>query len=148
MACAAVALVAAAPLDTAVIVGSRGSIEYEIVVRSDGTASISTATSGLKEFTIPRDTVAHFFTALAASRIENWTSGPCEHELPDETIRVRWHGWVSADVVCPPHETDALYDAMRLNNTVMAIVVYAGPPAAIPCYELPGEWRPPNCHRP
>jgi hypothetical protein len=143
--CAAVALIAQAPLDTAVIVGTRDTIAYRIVVRSDGAASISSATNGFKSFTLPDETVARFFAALVASRSDNWTSGPCTKPGPPETVRVKWDGWVSGDVTCPPHEVDAEYDAMRLNNSVMEIVVFAGPPATTPCSELPPELRPANC---
>jgi hypothetical protein len=140
--CAAIALIAAAPLDSAVIVGSSPStLVYQIVVGSDGAASITTPAWGPKPFTIPADTVAFFFAALAASSNENWTSGPCTKEQPHYTVRVKWHGWVSGDVTCPAAE----YDAIRLNHAVMVILVLAGPPAAIPCYELPRGDQPPNC---
>lgn len=145
-ACAAVVLLAAAPLDIAVMDGSRNSHAYRIVVRSDGAASIATATSAPRGFSIPGDTVARFFAAVAASRSDNWTNGPCTKTAPyDSTIRVTWHGWVSGDVACPSDGRNVSAE-VALNNTVMAIVVYAGPPAAIKkCSEMPPGWVPPPC---
>jgi hypothetical protein len=146
-ACAAIALMAAAPLDSAVIDGTRGTLEYQIVVNSDGTASLSSNMSDSKPFRLPEEIVTSFFAALEASYRDNWTSGPCEKKAPfDGTISVTWHEWVSADVTCPANEPNAQRDWVRLNHAVNEIVVLAGPPAAIPCYELP-DW-PPNCTPP
>jgi hypothetical protein len=146
IACAAIVLLAAAPLDIAVIYGTRNSHTYEIVVRSDGAASIATGASAPRSFTIPRDTVSRFFAALSASRSDNFTSLPCtKGDGPYySTIHVSWHGWVSGDVTCPANEP--VPSAVALNNTVSAIVVYAGPPAAITkCSEMPPGWAPPGC---
>jgi hypothetical protein len=48
--CTAVALMAVAPLDSAVIIGSTNGHDYQIVVNSDGSASISSASTGTKAF--------------------------------------------------------------------------------------------------
>ena len=143
-ACAAIALIAATPLDNAVILGSRpnDANAYQIAVGSDGSASITSA-SGFRAFTLPDALVKRFFAALAASHRDS-TSGACAKKAPfDATIRVRWHGWVSGDVTCPPSEPDPVA-AVALNNAVMQVIVLAGPPAAIPRSQLPPQDQPPN----
>jgi hypothetical protein len=131
---AAVVLVGAVPVDSAVIVdsGSTNSRANQIVVRSDGTASIASGTSSPTPFTVPKAVAARFFTALAAAREDNAPSGSCAKSASfGSTIRVKWHGWVSSDVTCPPPgdvSPAAMKDAQALNNSVMEIRVLAGPP--------------------
>ncbi|HEY1881512.1 MAG TPA: hypothetical protein VGG51_00535 [Candidatus Cybelea sp.] len=143
-ACAAIVLIAATPPDSAVILGSRpnDANAYQIAVGSDGSASITSA-SGFRAFTLPEAVVKHLFAALAASGKDSM-SGACAKKAPfDATIRVRWNGWVSGDVTCPPSEPDPVA-AVALNNAVMRIIVLAGPPAATPRSQLPPEDQPPN----
>lgn len=150
-ACAAVVLIGATPLDLAFIYGSRNSHDYQIVVRSDGAASIATAGSATRAFTVDGEDIARFFAALATLRGQHWKIGPCDAKTPpySSTIRVMYHGWVSPDVTCPAFGVDSPdveVAARWLNNTVMAIVVEAGYPAAINrCSELPPGWLPPPC---
>jgi hypothetical protein len=144
------ALVAAAPLDTAVIIGSTNHHQWQIAVRSDGGAAIWPASTGTKAFNLPQDTVARFFAVVAAARAYDWKSVACPNIEPFEaSARVMWHGWTSADVVClaGAESSDEMRDEQLLNNTVMEIEVLAGPPAAVPCYELPAKDQPPNCKR-
>jgi hypothetical protein len=130
---AAIVLVGAAPIDSAVIVdsGSTNSRASQIVVHSDGTASITFGTSSPKPFTVPKATVARFFTALPAVRNDNVPAGSCAKSASfGSTIRVKWQGWVSNDVTCPPPSTAspaAVKDAQLLNDTVMEIRGLAGP---------------------
>jgi len=130
---AAVVLVGAVTVDSAVIVdsGSTNSRANQIVVRAEGTASITSGTSSPKLFTVPKDVVARFFAALAAVREENVPSGSCAKSASfGSTIRVKWDGWVSSDVTCPPPSTvgsAAVKDAQALNDTVMEIRGLAGP---------------------
>jgi hypothetical protein len=119
-------------VDSAVIddSGSTNSRANQIVVRSDGSASIASGTSSPKLFTVPKAIIAPFFTALAASREDNVPSGSCAKSASfGSTIRVKWNGWVSNDVTCPPEgnvSAAALHDAQMLNNTVMEIRALAG----------------------
>jgi hypothetical protein len=146
----AFALVAAAPLDTAVIIGSTNYHRWQIAVRSDGVAAIWSASTGTKAFNLPQDTVVRFFAVVAAARAYDWKSATCPNIEPFEaSARVLWRGWTSADVVCSANveSSDEMRDEQLLNNTVMEIEVLAGPPAAVPCYELPPKDQPPNCKR-
>jgi hypothetical protein len=133
---AAIVLVGAAPIDSAVIVdsGSTNSRANQIVVRSDGTASITSGTSSPKPFTVPMATVTRFFAALPAVRKDDVPSGSCAKSASfGSTIRVKWQGWVSNDVTCPPPSTvspAAAKDAQLLNDTVMEIRGLAGPQPA------------------
>ncbi|MFY9740033.1 MAG: hypothetical protein WAK11_13440 [Candidatus Cybelea sp.] len=145
---AAIFIMAAAPLDMAVIDGSRDSRDYRIVVYSDGSASIAAAASAPRAFTIPEETVTQFFAALAASQNNPSTGVVCAKHAPfDSTIHVTWHGWVSGDVACPASwiGSGATQPSVALNHSVMEIIVLAGQPAAFPCTDLPANDRPPGC---
>jgi hypothetical protein len=130
----AIVLVSCVPLDSAVIVdsGSTNSRASETVVRSDGTGSITSGTSSPKPFTLPKAVVARFFAALPAAREENAPNGSCAKSASfGSTIVVKWHGWVSSDVTCPPGDVSpaVIKAAQALNNTVMEIRAFAGPAA-------------------
>lgn len=151
-ACTAVAVVAAAPLDTAAIIGTTNNHSYEIVVRSDGLATLYSGSTALKTFALPADTVARFFSILATARADDWQNVTCPTQTPPVMrARVEWHGWYSADVTCAPYYSGPAPDFTvawhlgRLNNVVMEVIVLTGPPAAIPCYELPKREQPPGC---
>jgi hypothetical protein len=137
-------LIAATPLDSAVILGSRPDDPnaYQIEVNSDGSASITSAATGTRSFTVPEPIVEAFFAAVATSSNDGDTSRSCAKKAPfNATVRVKWHGWVSGDVTCRTHPTP---EAVALNNAVVYIEVLAGPPASIPRSALPPEDRPPN----
>jgi hypothetical protein len=75
--------------------------------------------------------VDRFFTDLAAARKDNVASGSCAKSASfGSTIRVKWQGWVSNDVTCPPPSTvgsAAVKDAQALNDTIMEIRALSGP---------------------
>ncbi|MGA2758901.1 MAG: hypothetical protein ABSF08_01100 [Candidatus Cybelea sp.] len=130
---AAIVLVSCQRVDSAVIVnsGSTNSPATEIVVRSDGTASIASGTSGPKPFTIAKGLADLFFAALAAARKDNAPSGSCAKSASfGSTIVVKWRGWVSSDVTCPPNDMNpaVVVDSSKLNNRVMEISALAGRP--------------------
>jgi hypothetical protein len=120
-------LVAAAPIDTAVIVnsGSTNSYGYSIHVSSDGNATVTmqeksgTAVSTPKPFTVPQATATRFFSDLAAARKVNMVTEPCMKSASfGSSIHVTWQGWTSPDLTCPPKGSsgDALLkdvDAIR-----------------------------------
>jgi hypothetical protein len=106
----AIALVAAAPRDSAVIVdsGSTNTQGYKIQVSSDGTASITpadrfgTVQGAAKPFTVPASTAARFFADLAAARKGAAAGQPCIKSASfGTTTHVVWHGWTSPDLDCP-----------------------------------------------
>jgi hypothetical protein len=104
---AAVVLIAAAPLDSAVIVdsGSTNVVGYRIEVRSDGSASVSAGSSTPKPFTVPQATAERFFADLAAARKGNATTVPCVKSASfGSTLRITWQQWVSPDLTCPPKD--------------------------------------------
>jgi hypothetical protein len=111
-------LVAAAPRDSAVIVnsGSTNTYGYSIQVWSDGKASITlqnrgTVSSTPKPFTVSTETVSRFFSDLAAARKGNAVTVPCMKSASFGTSEhVKWQGWVSPDLACPPK--DSLGDAL------------------------------------
>ncbi|HEY6449893.1 MAG TPA: hypothetical protein VIX60_04365 [Candidatus Cybelea sp.] len=141
---AAGVLIAATPLDNAVILGSRPDDPnaYQIEVSSDGSASITSAAASTKSFTVPEGIVESFFAALAASSNDGGASQSCVKKAPfNATNRVKWHGRLTGDVACPARVTA---EAIALNNAVLHILLLAGPPASIPRSALPPEDRPPN----
>ncbi len=106
----AIALVAAAPRDSAVIVdsGSTNTQGYKIQVWSDGTASITpadrfgTAQGAAKPFSVPASTATRFFADLAAARKGAAAGEPCMKSASfGTTTHVVWHGWTSPDLDCP-----------------------------------------------
>jgi hypothetical protein len=103
--------VAATPRDNAVIInsGSTNAYGYTITVWSDGTASATLQDHGgapaasPKPFTVPAATVARFFSDLGAARKGNLTSEPCMKSASfGSTMHVKWQGWMSPDLTCPP----------------------------------------------
>jgi hypothetical protein len=117
--CAAIALVAAVPPDSATIVdsGSTNTSGYRIVVRSDGSAAASlqqlrsSQSSTPKPFTISKAVASRFFADLAAARKGNATTVPCMKSASfGTTLRITWQGWTSPDLSCPPK--DALGKAL------------------------------------
>ncbi|MFY9737860.1 MAG: hypothetical protein WAK11_02300 [Candidatus Cybelea sp.] len=104
---AALFLLGAVPLDSAVIVdsGSTNTQGYRIEIRSDGSASVSTGSSSPKPFTVAQATVGRFFGDLAAARKGNATSAPCVKSASfGSTLRITWQQWVSPDLTCPPKD--------------------------------------------
>jgi hypothetical protein len=106
----AIALVAAAPRDSAVIVdsGSTNTQGYKIQVWSDGTASITpadrfgTVQGAAKAFSVPASTATRFFADLAAARKGAATGQPCMKSASfGTTTHVVWHSWTSPDLDCP-----------------------------------------------
>jgi len=128
------ALVAAAPPDSAVIVnsGSTNSMGYSIEVSSDGKASVTMQSHGSsagapKQFTVPAATAQRFFGDLAAARKGNAATVPCMKSASfGTTTHVKWQGWVSPDLSCPPKDSlgDALVkdiDAIRKAGGISAM---------------------------
>lgn len=108
--CFAIALVAAAPRDSAVIVdsGSTNTQGYKIEVWSDGTASLApqnrlgAAAGAAKPFTVPAATATRLFADLAAARKGGVTGEPCMKSASfGTTTKIEWHGWISPDLDCP-----------------------------------------------
>jgi hypothetical protein len=106
-------LVAAATPDSAVIVnsGSTNTYGYSIAVSSDGKGSVTienrgTASSTPKPFTVSAETASRFFSDLAAARKGNAVTVPCMKSASFGTSEhVKWQGWVSPDLSCPPKDS-------------------------------------------
>lgn len=105
-------LVAATPPDSAVIVnsGSTNTSGYAIQVSSEGKASVTiqnrgTASSTPKPFTVSTEITTRFFSDLAAARKANAVTVPCMKSASFGTSEhVKWQGWVSPDLTCPPKD--------------------------------------------
>lgn len=105
--------VAATPPDSAVIVnsGSTNTYGYSIQVSSDGKASVTmqnhgTASSTPKAFSVSAETTARFFSDLAAARKGKAVTVPCMKSASFGTSEhVKWQGWVSPDLTCPPKDS-------------------------------------------
>jgi len=106
--------VAAAPLDSAVIVdsGSTNAYGYTIDVSSDGKGSVTLQTRGgpaaktPKAFTIPAATTETFFKDVAAAKKSNAATVPCMKSASfGSSIHVSWQGWTSPDLTCPPKDS-------------------------------------------
>jgi hypothetical protein len=104
-------LVAATPPDSAVIVnsGSTNTIGYTITVSSDGHASLTTqkrdgtAMGSAKSFTLASGTAARFFADLVAAKNSTMVTVPCMKSASfGSTTHVKWQGWTSPDLECPP----------------------------------------------
>lgn len=133
--------VAAAPLDSAVIVnsGSTNSYGYTIHVSSDGKASVTLQERGgvpagtPKSFTVPAATASRFFADLAAARKANTVTVPCMKSVSfGSTLKITWQGWVSPDLTCPPKDSlgDALIkdvDAIRQAGGISAMPLHRQP---------------------
>jgi FtsP/CotA-like multicopper oxidase with cupredoxin domain len=103
--------VAATPHQTAEIVnsGSTNSMGYTISLSSDGSATLTLQSRGAgspnapKKFTVPAETASRFFADLAAARNGNVATVPCMKSVSFGTsTHIRWQGWVSPDLDCPP----------------------------------------------
>jgi hypothetical protein len=101
---------AAAPLDSAVIIdsGSTNSYGYTIHISSDGAASVtmtnrgSAPASSPKPFTVPQSVTSRFFTDLAAARKGNAATVACMKSASfGTTLHITWQGWTSPDLSCP-----------------------------------------------
>ncbi len=104
-------LVAAAPRDSAVIVnsGSTNTMGYSITVWSDGQASLTTqnrdgnSTGAAKPFSVPQATAARFFADIAVAKSTKAVTVPCMKSASfGSSMHVKWQGWVSPDLECPP----------------------------------------------
>lgn len=125
----AIALVAAAPRDRAVIVdsGSTNTQGYKIEVWSDGTASIApqdrfgAAQGAAKAFSVSAATATRFFADLAAARKGDATGEPCMKSASfGTTTKVEWHGWISPDLDCPSNSaltTALVHDVGEIRQT-------------------------------
>jgi len=95
------AYAAAAPSrDGASIVdsGSTNTSGYTVKVWSDGNAATSS-----KSFAISPSLAVRFFADLEAARAGNAKSQLCMKSASFGTsTHVRWHGWTSPDLDCPP----------------------------------------------
>lgn len=145
----AAAAAAAPSRDGASIVdsGSTNTAGYTIDVWSDGTASVTyqnrtSAAASTKSFTFSPTVALRFFADLRAARAGKAQAQPCMKSASFGTsTHVRWHGWVSADLDCPPGDklTSAVLDdvnAIRAAGKVTAIPLRGGmfpggPPRAI-----------------
>jgi hypothetical protein len=105
---------AAAPLDTAVIVdsGSTNTYGFTMNVSSDGKGSVTLQTRGgpsgqsPKTFTVPSATTAKFFKDVAAAKKANAATVPCMKSASfGSSIHVTWQGWTSPDLTCPPKDS-------------------------------------------
>lgn len=146
----AVVLLAASPLDTAAIIGNSNGRAYEIIVRTDGLATMYSGSTALRTFTLPAGTVQRFFTMLAKARADDWHEVDCSKEPQPHIFhaRVAWHGWYSAEVTCQASssDVDVIYHLGLLRNAVGEIIMWAGYPAVLHCWEAPANgWRPPVC---
>jgi len=106
--------VAAASRDSATIVdsGSTNSYGYTIQLWSDGKGSITlqerdgSAVATPKPFTVSASTAARFFSDVAAAHKGNISAAPCMKSASFGTsTRVKWQGWVSPDLTCPPNDS-------------------------------------------
>ena len=121
-------------------IGAAFACSYRIVVRSDGYGFVSAPGITAHYFPIPGATTARFFEAAAASKLDNFKAAACPKSPPplESVVHVSYRGWRSPDMTCMPESNDprVLHDGVMLNNAVMEIAVYAGPPAAIPRREI------------
>jgi hypothetical protein len=149
--CAASVLIGASSLDTAYIIGNSNGRAWQIAVRSDGAATLYSA-SGARSFALPADTVNRFFKFIIAVHDDDWIDFSCPTSDPriESRIHVQYHGWASVDISCwpyfrSPNESEMVsWHFSKLNNVVSELQVLAGYPAAFKCTELP-DWRPPGC---
>lgn len=107
--CAAAApSVPSQPKDGASIVnsGSTNTAGYTIDVWSDGSAAVAYQNrTAKKSFTISPALARQFFTDLKAARAGNPTAAHCMKSASFGTAtHVRWHGWTSPDLDCPPND--------------------------------------------
>ena len=117
--------------------GSTNAAGYTIDVWSDGTASVeyqnrtSTAASA-RSFTFSPSVALRFFADLKAARAGNAHAQPCMKSASFGTsTHVRWHGWLSPDLDCPPGDklTSAILDdvnAIRAAGKVTAVPLRGG----------------------
>lgn len=116
----AVCAAAAPSRDGASIVdsGSTNTAGYTIDVWSDGSASVTyqnrtSAAVSPKSFTVAPSLAVRFFAALKAARAGKARVEPCMKSASFGTsTHVRWHGWISPDLDCPPGDklTSAIVD--------------------------------------
>jgi hypothetical protein len=107
-------LVAATPPDSAVILnsGSTNTVGYAITVWSDGKASLTTqnrdgsSTGPAKAFSVAPATAARFFADLATAKNTKAVTVPCMKSASfGSSMHVKWQGWVSPDLECPPKDS-------------------------------------------
>lgn len=125
----AIAMVAAAPRDSALILdsGSTNTQGYKIEVWSDGTASLApldrvgAVQGAAKPFTVPAATATRFFADLAAARKAGVTGEPCMKSASfGTTTKIVWHGWKSPDLDCPASNavmTALVHDVGEIRQT-------------------------------
>jgi hypothetical protein len=108
------ALVAATPPDSAVIVnsGSTNTVGYSITIWPSGKASLTTQNRDgspigpAKAFNVAPTTAARFFTDLAAAKNTHAATVPCMKSASfGSSMHVKWQGWVSPDLECPPNDS-------------------------------------------
>ncbi len=111
---AVASLVAATPRDSAVIInsGSTNTVGYAITVWSDGKASLTTqnrdgsSTGPAKAFSVPPETASRFFADLATAKKTNAVTVLCMKSASfGSSMHVKWQGWVSQDLECPPKDS-------------------------------------------
>lgn len=117
----ALATACAAPrLDGATILnsGSTNASGYKIEVRADGSATVVLqnrigVTAGVaRPFAVPPSVAATFLADAKAARDGRAIGVPCMKSASFGTRTfVRWHGWQSPDLSCPPG--DALSAALK-----------------------------------
>ena len=102
---AGVAVAAALP-DGATIVnsGSTNTAGYVIKIRSDGQGSVAVENESERTFTIDPALAEKFLDDAEAARED---PGPMQHCMKSvsfgTTTTVRWHGYISHDLQCPPY---------------------------------------------
>lgn len=100
------AVLAATPQrDGAVILntGSTNSAGYTIKLWSDGSAQYAIVRGPIKAFSVPEALADRFFTDVKAARANGRQLQHCMKSVSFGTRTiVRWHGWISPDLQCPP----------------------------------------------
>jgi hypothetical protein len=119
------ALSLSAERDSAVIQnsGSTNTSGFTITVWSDGTSSVSVRGQADHAFTLQPDLRARFFSDLQAASTATSAPRHCMKSASfGTTTSVRWHGWSSLDLQCPPLPPSVA----ALANDVAAIETAAG----------------------
>lgn len=99
------ALAAAGVPDGATITnsGSTNSAGYVIKIWSDGRGSITIGSGNATSFTVTHDVAQRFFADAKAARANPGAPGHCMKSASfGTTTSVKWHGWTSVDLQCPP----------------------------------------------
>jgi hypothetical protein len=124
------ALVLSAERDSAIIQnsGSTNTSGFTITVWSDGTSTASERDQADRTFTLQPELRARFFSDLRAAASATLPATHCMKSASfGTTTIVRWHGWSSSDLQCPPLSPGLLALANDVSAIESAAGITAGP---------------------